>query len=146
MCLFEKFFPQPNLFLRLIQLSFPFLRQSELHSVVLTVELNSYVGHLSVCFQIHSQTQLCSICVTGAYPHKLVPRLPCPLDSSQVQPVRGTGERLHVGRRGKKPRFFFLGLSVSDGHFWQWLGLFYSSISCRKHFPPWSQPPWTVPP
>lgn len=82
--------------------------KSELHSVVHTVKFDSYIGHLSVCFQICSQTLLCSMCVTGAYPHKLFPRLPCPLESSQVQPVRGTGERLQVGRREKKPRSFFL--------------------------------------
>lgn len=119
--------------------------KSELHSVVHTVKFDSYIGHLSVCFQICSQTLLCSMCVTGAYPHKLFPRLPCPLESSQVQPVRGTGERLQVGRR-KEAKVFLPGFSASDGHFWQWLGLFYGSVSCGKPFPSWSQPPLTVPP
>lgn len=120
--------------------------KSELRSVVLTVELDSFVGHLSVSFQICSQTLPCSLCVTGAYPHKLFPKLPCLLESSQVQPVRGTRNRLQVGRREKKPRSFFPGLSASDGHFWQRLGLFCGSISCGKPFPAWSQPPLTVPP
>lgn len=136
MC-FKNVFPQLKFLLRLIQFPFPFLTHKyELHAVVFKVELDRYVGHLSVSFQINSQTLFCSLFVSGANPCKLFPRLPCPcpLESSQVQPVKGPGEKLQVGRR-KRLGSFFIGSSASDGHSCPWLCLFQGPISNRKPFP-----------
>lgn len=108
---------------------------SELHSVVLTVKIDSCVGCLYFCFRIHSQTLLGSLCVPGADPYKMFPRLPCPLDSSQVQPVRMALVRIFwQAEERKKLASFFTGLSASASYSWMWLCLFHGSISYRKPF------------
>lgn len=104
---FKNIFPQLNFLLRLIQFPFPFLTHKyELHAVVFKVELDRYVHHLSVSFQIYSQTLLCCLFVTRVNPCKLYRRLPCPLESSQVWPVKGPGEKLQLGKRKKEARVF----------------------------------------
>lgn len=63
------------------------------------------------------------------------PRLPYPLDSSQVQPVIMVLVRIYwPTEERKKLASFFIGLSASASYSWMWLSLFHGSSSYRRPF------------